>query len=137
MVQMLEGMKAAQKRGAEEGFKHFIPDATPEQIAKVDAIADQALGDMPIDEMVAAIVPIYQKHLTKSDLEAVIIFYKSPAGQKILKEQPAMMAEGMQAGQDIMLKRLPAILDRLNTQIAKLADEEKSHATGSKAGTAN
>jgi hypothetical protein len=66
-----------------------------------------------------------KRHLTKTDLEAVIAFYKSSAGQKILKEQPAMMAEGMQAGQDIMIKRLPAILDRLNTQIAKLADEEK------------
>jgi uncharacterized protein len=82
--------------------------------------------------MVDAMVPVYQHHLTKSDLESVIAFYRSPAGQKILKEQPAMMAEGMQAGQEIMLKRLPAILDRLNTQIAKLAEEEKTRTSGQK-----
>lgn len=132
MVQLIDGMKAGQKKGAEAGFKHSIPDATPEQLAKVDALADETFRDFPIDEMVDAMVPIYQRHLTKTDLEAVITFYKSSAGQKILKEQPAMMAEGMQAGQDIMIKRLPAILDRLNTQIAKLADEEKKRPTTEK-----
>src|SRR5881392_2702510 len=85
MAQMMEGMKAAQKKGAEEGFKHSIPDTTPEQLAKVDALADQMFLDLPIEEMVHAIVPIYQRHLTKTDLEAVIAFYKSPVGQKLLK----------------------------------------------------
>ena len=127
LVQMLDGMRAAEKKGAEEGFKHSLPNATPEQLAKVDALADQAFVDFPIDDIIAAIVPIYQRHLTKTDLEAVVKFYKSPPGQRILKELPAMMAEGMQAGQDIMMKRLPAMLDRLNAQLAKLAEEEKSH----------
>jgi len=124
MVQMIEGMKAAQKKGAEEAFKHLIPDAKADQIERVDALADETLRDMPLDEMFDAMIPIYQRHLTSADLDAAVTFYHSPAGQKILKEQPAMVAEGMQAGQDIMLKRLPDILDRLNTRIAKLADEE-------------
>ncbi len=51
-------------------------------------------------------IPIYQRHLTKTDLDAVISFYASPVGQKLLKEQPAMMAESMQAGQNIMLSKV-------------------------------
>ncbi len=127
MIQMMDGMKAAEKKGAEEGFKHSIPDATSNQLGKVDALVDETFRDLPIDEMVDAMVPIYQHHLTEADLEAVIAFYKSAPGQKILKEQPAMMAEGMQAGQEIMMKRLPEILDRLQTQVAKLAETEKNH----------
>jgi hypothetical protein len=69
-------------------------------------------------------VPIYQKHLSQSDLDAIIAFYSSPVGQKLLKEQRAMMAEGMQAGQDIMLRKLPEMQERLKTKVAQLAEEE-------------
>jgi hypothetical protein len=124
MEQLMEGMKTGMKRGAEEGFKLKISAPTPEQLAKLNAVTDAVFKDFPIDEMIDATVPIYQKHLTKSDLDAIIGFYSSPVGQKLLKEQPAMMAEGMEAGQDIMLRKLPDIEERLKTKVAQLAEEE-------------
>ncbi len=124
MVQMMDGMKSGMKAGAEAGLKEQLPSATPDQLAKADMIADTVFKDFPIDEMFDAMIPIYQKHLTKADLDAVIAFYSSPAGQRLLKEQPAMMAEGMQAGQTIMLKKIPELTQRLNTQIATLAKQE-------------
>jgi uncharacterized protein len=124
MEQLMDGMKAGMKKGAEEGFKLKVPAASPEQLAKLDSVTEVIFKDFPLDEMIDAMVPIYQKHLTKSDLEAVIAFYLSPAGQKLLKEQPAMMAEGMKAGQDIMLRKLPDLEERLHTKVAQLADEE-------------
>ncbi len=124
MDQLLEGMKKGMKTGAEAAFKLKIPAASPEQLAKLNSVTDTAFKDFPLDEIIDAIVPIYQKHLTEFDLEAVIAFYSSPVGQKLLKEQPAMMAEGMQAGQDIMLRKLPELQERLQTKVAQLADEE-------------
>ncbi len=124
MEQLTEGMKKGMKAGAEAGFKTKIPAASPEQLAKLDSIAETVFKDFPIDEMIDAMVPIYQKHLTKSDLEEIVAFYSSPVGQKLLKEQPAMMAEGMQAGQDIMLRKLPDLQERLQTKVAQLAEEE-------------
>jgi Uncharacterized protein conserved in bacteria (DUF2059) len=56
----------------------------PEQLAKVDQLFDGIFTRLPIDEMMEAVVPIYQKHQTKTDLAAVTAFYPSPAGQKIL-----------------------------------------------------
>lgn len=120
MVQVMDGMKTAMKAGAEEGLKKQLPSATSEQIAKVDALAETAFKDLPVDEILDAMIPIYQRHLTKSDLDAVIVFYSSPVGQRLLKEQPAMMAEGMKAGQDIMLKKVPELTQRINTQVAQL-----------------
>jgi uncharacterized protein len=132
MEQVMEGMEKSMKTGAEAGFKQKIPAATPEQLAKLNSLTDAVFKDFPIDEIIDAMVPIYQKHLSKSDLEAVIAFYLSPVGQKLLKEQPAMMAEAMQAGQDIMLRKLPEMQERLKTKVAQLAEEELQGANPNK-----
>ena len=124
MEQMMDGMKNGMKEGARAGFKTKVTDASPAQLEKVDAITDIIFKDFPIDEMIDAIVPIYQKHLTKSDLESIIAFYASPVGQKLLKEQPAMMAESMRAGQDIMLRKLPQIEERIKAKVDELAAEK-------------
>lgn len=124
MEQLIEGLKKSMRTGAEAGFKQKIPGATPEQLAKLNSVTDAVFQDFPLDEIIDAMVPIYQKHLSKSDLEAVIAFYSSPVGQKLLKEQPAMMAEGMQAGQDIMMRKLPEMQERLKTKVAQLAEDE-------------
>lgn len=124
MEQLLDGMKKGMKAGAEAGFKQRVAQPTPAQIDAVEKLTSSVFQDFPIDEILDSIVPIYQRHLTKSDLDAIISFYSSPVGQRLLKEQPAMMAEGMQAGQEIMLKRIPELRDRLNSKVAELADHE-------------
>ena len=78
-----------------------MPDATPEQLAKVDKFAESIFNDMPVDEMIEVMIPIYQKHLTKSDLDSISAFYVTPVGQKLLREQPAMTQEAMKAGGEI------------------------------------
>jgi hypothetical protein len=125
MVQVLDGMAKQMRIGAEEGFKRQVPDATPEQLAKVDKMCDTILGSMPVDEMMDAVVPIYQKHLTKTDLAAITAFYSSPAGQKILKELPAIMSEAMQAGGEIGRKAAEAKMKELDAQVAELAKTSK------------
>src|ERR1035438_4367723 len=88
MVLVLDGMAKQMRSGAEQGFKEKVPDATPEQLAKVDQLFDGLFSSLQVDEMIDAIVPIYQKHLTKADLAAITAFYGSPTGQKVLKEMP-------------------------------------------------
>jgi uncharacterized protein len=124
MEQMIAGMKEGSRKGAEESFKTEVPNATPDQLKKVDVISDEVFRDFPLQEMIDAIIPIYQKHLTRQDLQGIIAFYSSPAGQKLQKEQPAMMAEGMQAGQQIMLKRIPDINARIHERVRKLIEQE-------------
>lgn len=125
LMLFLEGTKKQARTGAEEGFRQKVPDATPEQLAKVDQLVDTTFKDLPIDEMLEAMVPIYQKHLTKSDLAAIISFYSSPVGQKLLKEQPAMMAEGMQAGGEIGRRRIGAMSQQLDLLLNDLAMQEQ------------
>ncbi len=125
MEQVLAGMVKQMKSGAEQGFKQKVPDATPEQLAKVDKLFDTLFAALPMDDLLDAIVPIYQKHLTKADLAAVTAFYSSPAGQKILKELPAIMAESMQAGGDIGRRVFTAKSEELDRQLAELVRDSK------------
>jgi hypothetical protein len=127
MVQVLEGMEKQMRLGAEQGFRQKVPDATPEQLAKVDQLCDRIFKTLPVDEMMDAIVPIYQKHLTKEDLAAVVAFYSSPAGQKILREMPAIMSEAMQAGGEVGRRAFAAQSQQLDQEIAALVKETKKN----------
>jgi uncharacterized protein len=64
----------------------------------------ELIKNMPVDEMEEAMIPTYQKHFTHGDIEAMNAFYSSPVGQKVLRELPGVMQEGMQAMRPIMNK---------------------------------
>lgn len=125
LMQYFEGVGKQAKLGAEEGFKQKVPDATLAQLAEVDKFAEGLFKDMPVDEMVDAMVPIYQKHLTKEDLDGILAFYSSPVGQKLQREQPAMQQEAMQVGGEIGRRRLGALMQQMDEFIAKMAQEQK------------
>jgi len=72
--------------------------------SKMTAKMDEMYGNMPMDEMMQAMVPAYQKHFTKGDIDNLVAFYSSPTGAKMLRELPAIMAESMQEMTPILLK---------------------------------
>lgn len=74
---------------------------------------DDLIQSMPMDEITQAMIPAYQKHFTKGDIEAMNGFYSSPVGQKVLQELPAVMQEGSQAAMPIMSKYLGAWMERM------------------------
>ena len=122
LVQSMQGMAKQMRIGAEQGFQQKVPNATPEQLTKVDKLFDVFFTDLPVEELVDAIVPIYQKHLTKKDLAAITEFYSSPAGQKILTEMPAIMSESMQAGGEIGRRIFSAKSGEFDKRLAELID---------------
>ena len=125
LIRYFDGVAQQAKLGAEQGFKQKVPDPTPEQMAALDKFAEGLFKDMPVDEMIEAMVPIYQKHLTKLDLDAILSFYNSPAGQKLLREQPAMMQEGMEVGGEIGRKRIGVMMQKMDEFVAELAKQEQ------------
>jgi len=42
--------------------------------------------------------PIYKKHLSHDDLKAIIAFYESDAGKRLVASQPEIVQESMQVG---------------------------------------
>jgi hypothetical protein len=111
---------AQQQKMIRETIKQRAPALTDEQLNKMEAISKEAIKDMPLDGMLDDTIPIYQQHLTKSDVNAMTRFYSSATGQKLLREQPAIARESMQAVSPRMQKAMSDIMDHL----ARMADEE-------------
>ncbi len=84
--------------------------------ARMNKMMDDMMKDMPFDEMMQAMVPTYQKHFTKGDMDALVTFYSSPTGQKLLREMPAITAEAMTAMMPIMRQHIDAANRRLQQQ---------------------
>jgi hypothetical protein len=99
--------------GFADRYRQQHPDASPAELQKAAADATERfqviLKAIPTDDLLDAMVPIYQKYLTHSDIKAINEFYGSPTGQKLLKDTNSMMIEAMQAAQLVMKKRMPEI----------------------------
>lgn len=127
MMVAMDNMKQIMKQAAEKTFRERIPNPSPKQIEALDGMVDDI--DVPLDEMVNAIIPIYQRHLTKADIDELIRFYSSPVGQKLLREQPQILQEGMQAGAAIQQKRMDEFMVKVRGRMQALieASEENNN----------
>ena len=82
-----------------------------------------SMKNFPIDDLLNAMVPVYQKHYTKGDIDAFVVFYSSPAGQKMLKELPAITAESMQASMSIAQKMVANMQQQIQADIDQIHND--------------
>jgi hypothetical protein len=129
----MEAVVKAVKQQSAEMFEQIVrermPDATPEQKKAMREMMDdlmrQALGPDAINEMLEATIPVYQRHLTKADLDAMVAFYASPVGQKLLHEQPAMVKESMEASAGIQQRIARSMFQKIDEHMGKMIQSEK------------
>jgi uncharacterized protein len=93
---------------------------------------DAMVKNMPYDEMMQAMIPSYEKHLTKGDIDSLLAFYSSPTGQKVLRELPAIMAEAMQAMVPTMRKYVDGMQEQLQRETAELIKQSQKNGTTTK-----
>jgi hypothetical protein len=129
MSTAMESMKEVMRQSAEEGFRQKVPDPTPKQLAALRGVFDDILSVMPLEEMENAIVAIYQRHLSKGDVDEMIRFYSSPTGKKLIHEQPQIMQESMQAGMAIQQKKADEIEAKIQKRIQELVEADESNKT--------
>lgn len=105
------------------------PNLPADAEERLNKSSDKMLKEMPYDELIDAMIPVYQKHLTKGDVDALVAFYSSATGEKVLKEMPAMMSESMQAASGVMQKMTAKITQQIDDEIAQMpkADDGKSN----------
>ncbi len=72
--------------------------------SKMTARTEEMYKNMPMDELMEAMVPAYQKHFTKGDIDNLVAFYSSPTGAKLLRDLPSIMAESMQDMMPIIVR---------------------------------
>ena len=133
----MQAAKGQATQLAEQMLREELPDPTPDQQKVLEdvmkGITDDILSGFPIDEMLNAMVPIYQRHLTKSDLQAIIAFYSSAVGQKLLHEQPQMVHESMAAMAPIQQRMMEEMMRKIKERVERsLTPKPQEKQKGSK-----
>ena len=95
--QVMQAIALQQRAIIHDNLKRRNPRLTRKDLARLDRFTIAIMKDLHIDDTVEDMIPIYQKHLTKADVEAMTSFYSSATGQKLLREMPGMTVESMQA----------------------------------------
>lgn len=68
------------------------------------------------NQLIGRMVPVYQKHFTDKEIDELLKFYGTPTGQKVIREMPATMAEGMQIGKTWGQERGQQMIKQLQGQ---------------------
>jgi uncharacterized protein len=123
MRQVMDAMMKQQTAMIHETLKKRYPQTSPEKIARADRLIAETMKDMPMDAMLDDMIPIYQRHFSKTDIDAMSTFYGSPTGQKMMREMPQLTTESMQASYARMQKQMDTITQKAE-QIVK-EDQEK------------
>jgi uncharacterized protein len=117
---VLDSVAKQQRTMVRESMKKRFPGITESELNHMDEYTSEILKEMPFDGMLDDMIPVYQKHLTKADIDAMSAFYASPTGQKMLREMPAMTTESMQAASP----RIQAMMERVMDRAEKMTREE-------------
>lgn len=108
-LMQLTGMKAMQRQmidGLMPTLRQSMPPYMPDDV--LTDFENRLVGGDMQDLIVAA----YQRHFSSEDADAMIAFYKTPAGRRAILMMPVLMKElqegGAQLGQETMRKVLEA-----------------------------
>lgn len=119
MEKMMEAMLKPMRQMTHERYLKDKDKLPADFEAKMNKETDDLVKNMPFEEMFQAMVPTYQKHFTKGDMQVFVSFYTSPAGQKLLRELPAITGEAMTAMMPIMRQHM----DKVNQRLQQDSDE--------------
>ena len=128
MHQVMDAMLKQQAIMMHQTLKQPYPQMSAEKIARADRLMQETMKDMPMDAMLDDMIPIYQKHFSKTDIDAMTAFYASPTGHKMMQEMPALTTESMQASSVRMQKQMEAVM-RQAEQIVNEDQEKPKPAT--------
>jgi hypothetical protein len=120
---VMDSVLTQQRAMVHEALKKRDPNVTADELKRLDQFMSDLMKDMPINELLDDMIPVYQKHLTRADVAAMDTFYASTTGQKLLREMPAMTAESIQAANPHMQATMEKIMNRAEQEVEQDRDK--------------
>ncbi len=111
--------------------QQFAQNAKPEaDPARMQAIQEEAMAWMDQfltwESMQEMYVEIYAEVFTVEEMQAVIDFYKSEAGQKMLEKMPELVRKSMEVTQKQIMDKMPEFQKRMEEKLEDAGQEEAS-----------
>jgi hypothetical protein len=123
MTKMMDAMSKPMHQMMHEQYLKDKDKLPADFEARMNKIMDDYMKNLPVEEMVQAMIPAYQKHFTKGDVDGLVAFYSSPIGQKVIQELPAITAEAMQSMMPLMRKQMDVMTHHMQEQVAQMIKE--------------
>lgn len=76
-------------------------------------IAEAFASKLDMHELTDQMVMLYADHFTTEEVQAIVAFFKSEVGQKLVAETPAMMEKSMKLGQMWAQVKLGELLEEM------------------------
>jgi len=70
-------------------------------------------------EVIDLVIPVYDKHFSKEDIDGLTAFYESPLGQKVVRTLPQVSQESMEIGQAWGRRKAEEVLQELQQERSK------------------
>lgn len=135
MGMMSSMMQQSMRQGMQQAMTQ-VPDAqqlTPAQQAKLEDIfagyTKKTMSIYTADEAVEDAAAVYQRHMSRSDVDAYIAFYSSPPGQRFLDVQPVILKEFTPIVLNKVEERSKALQTGLMQDIANFVKAQKPQST--------
>jgi hypothetical protein len=128
LLKMMPAMVQQQMQAQAKTIEAKHPECNllkPENQAAFDKVMskfmEKSLNIVNIDEMLDDMTVVYQRHVSSTDVDALIAFYSSPAGQHLLDAQPIIMKEYMPMVMKRTQERSAALIKGLTNDLEQLA----------------
>lgn len=132
MRQIVPQMFQQQIQAAMKQAENNVPagtKVTDEQRQRMQEVMTRYIGKAmdlyPSDEMLTDMTTIYQRHLSKEDVDGLIAFYGSPAGQHLLDAQPLIAKEFMPMVMSKVAERSQALTREMAKDLAEIVPSNK------------
>ena len=103
-----------------DNLQQMMPSANLSEKQKADMAKLQAelfskiMSPEFVNTYLGMIIPVYQAHFSKSDVDQIIAFYSSPAGQKFVNEQPLIVQEIFPKMMSMMQQHMQDVMKETN-----------------------
>lgn len=134
---MIDAMQKQISTMMNQQFAKTIQDSSPEMRAEMTAAMQDMMKDMEpfISELIEETVPVYQKHLSSREVDAITAFYLSPEGRSFLAKMPAIMSDSMPLMMKSMNTKMQPIIEKMDARMKEIAKKYASHTKPAPAST--
>jgi hypothetical protein len=107
--------------GVVEQAKNLYLQQNPGLAKDLDEIAGKMRKDLQprLAELTNEVARLYATHFTEQELKAILAFYKSPAGKKMLAQQPVVVDDSMKFAQNWANKLSEQVTAQMREELKK------------------
>jgi hypothetical protein len=107
--------------GVIESAKNQLVPTNPQLAKPLDEVAAQLHKEYAPKraELLDIVAQTYANHFTEQELKDIVAFYKTPAGKKMISQEPAALQESLTAAQTWANEFSDVVLQRFRTEMQK------------------